>query len=225
MEEINVTNEKKHEESESNVQNLDPKTTEDPPKTHVVKWKRPYTFEHQEYTEVDLSGLDTMTIQDAIDAQKRLYGREVASSMLCETTTAFACALAAKASEMPIEFFKLMPRFTVRKIKRAILEYVNIENDTENGVMKLCEPYSFEGKTYTEIDLSGLADLTALQETTAENTIAQEGFIITENSFNYLYACTLAAMATQLPEKFFTGLPLRELTKLKLVVNDSSFFE
>ncbi len=32
-------------------------------------------------------------------------------------------------------------------------------------------------------------------------------------------------MATGLPEEFFTGLPLREVLKLKNAVNDSGFFE
>ena len=48
---------------------------------------------------------------------------------------------------------------------------------------------------------------------------------VTETSFNYLFACILASMATGLPEEFFTGLPLREVLKLKNAVNDADFFE
>ena len=45
----------------------------------------------KEFTEIDLGGLDKLTIRDAIDAQRDLFGQqEVASSLLCETTTAFA---------------------------------------------------------------------------------------------------------------------------------------
>jgi len=208
-------------------QNADQNIDQNQAPTHVVKWKRPYKFEGEEYTEVDLSGLDHLTIQDAIAIQKQLFssGKEVAGSLLSETTMAFACAVATKATGMPIEFFKLMPRGAGRRLQRTIFKYLNVDHTVENGTMTLCEPYCFDGKIYKEIDLSGLEDLTALQETAAENAIAKDGFIISENSFNYLYACVVAAMATGLPEEFFTGLPLRELMKLRLAVVKDSFFE
>ena len=55
--------------------------------------------------------------------------------------------------------------------------------------------------------------------------MAREGFVVTETSFNYLYACIVASMATGLPEEFFTGLPVCEAVKLKNAVNDGDFFE
>ena len=74
-------------------------------RNNIVTLKRPYTFESKEYTEIDLGGLENMTIQDAIDTQIDLFGQqEVASSLLCETTSAFAMAIAAKATGLPIEF-------------------------------------------------------------------------------------------------------------------------
>ena len=43
-------------------------------------------FEQKEYTEVDLSGLDALTVKDAIEVQKQLFGQqEVAASLLTET--------------------------------------------------------------------------------------------------------------------------------------------
>ncbi len=68
-----------------------------------------------------------------------------------------------------------------------------------------------------------MADLNTLNESEAENRMAREGFVVTETSFNYLFACILASMATGLPEEFFTGLPLREVLKLKNAVNDADF--
>lgn len=85
-------------------------------------------------------------------------------------------------------------------------------------------PYAFSGKEYTEIDLSGLADVTALDESEAENRLAREGFVITENSLNYLYACFMAGKVTGLGEEFFLGLPILEGMKLKNLVSDESFF-
>ena len=145
--------------------------------------------------------------------------------MLCETTTAFARAIAARAAELPIEFFKLLPLGANRKVVAAVREYMNVDDATENGVMRLERPYSFQGKTYTEIDLSGVAELNSMNASEAENRLARAGFMVTETSFNYLFACILASMATGLPEEFFTGLPLCETLKLKNAVNESGFFE
>lgn len=192
----------------------------------VIELGKPYKFEDKEYTSIDLTGLDKLTVQDAINAQRQLFNeREVAAAMLCETTTAFARALAAKATELPIELFKLMPRGASRKVAAAVRGYMNVDGATENHVMQLAKPYFFKGKTYTEIDLNGIADLNSMNESEAENRLARAGFVVTETSFNYLFACILASMATGLPEEFFTGLPLYETLKLKNAVNDSGFFE
>lgn len=192
----------------------------------IVEFKKPYIFEGKEYTEVDLSGLEGLTVKDAIDTQRQLFNQqEVAASMLTETTTAFARALAVKATGRPVEFFQQMPRGASKLICRAVREYMNVENNTENHVMRLEKPYFFDGKEYREIDLNGIADLSSMHDSAAENRMAREGFMVTETSFNYLYACVIASMAVKLPEEFFTGLPLYETVKLKNAVNDGGFFE
>lgn len=38
----------------------------------VVEFKKPYKFEGKEYTELDLSGLEKLTVQDVIDVQREL---------------------------------------------------------------------------------------------------------------------------------------------------------
>lgn len=194
--------------------------------SQVIDLGKPYKFEGTEYTEIDLSGLDKLTVKDAIDIQRQLFNeREVAAAMLTETTTAFARAVAAKATELPIEFFKLMPRGASRRVMGAVRGYMNIPADTENHVMRLAKPVHFKGKTYAEVDLNGIADLNSMNESEAENRMARAGFVVTETSYNFLYPCILASMATGLPEEFFTGLPLYETLKLKNAVNDSGFFE
>lgn len=191
----------------------------------VVALGKPYVFEGKEYPEIDLTDMDKLTIQDAIDAQRQLFGeQEVAAAMLCETTTAFARIIAAKATEQPIEFFKLMPRGAMKRIVAAVRGYLNVDSTTENHVMNLVKPCFYKGKQYQAIDLNGIADLNSLQESEAENRLAREGFVVTENATNYLYACVIASMATGIPEEFFTGLPLYELLKLKNAVNDQDFF-
>lgn len=191
----------------------------------VVALGKPYVFEGKEYPEIDLTDMDKLTIQDAIDAQRQLFGeQEVAAAMLCETTTAFARIIATKATEQPIEFFKLMPRGAMKRIVAAVRGYLNVDSTTENHVMNLVKPCFYKGKQYQAIDLNGIADLNSLQESETENRLAREGFVVTENATNYLYACVIASMATGIPEEFFTGLPLYELLKLKNAVNDQDFF-
>lgn len=193
---------------------------------NVVKLTTPYKFEGKEYSEIDLGGLDKLTIQDAIDAQLELFSQqEVASSMLCETTTAFARTIATKATDLPVEFFKLAPRGVSKRVGAAIRAHLNVEQETENHVVRFAKPYFYKGKQYNTVDLGGIADLNSMNESEAENRMTRAGFVITENSFNYLYACILASMAANLPEDFFTGLPLCELVKLKNAVNDAGFFE
>lgn len=191
----------------------------------VVKLEKPYVFEETEYQEIDLTGLRSLTIQDAIDAQRELFGaKEVAAAVLCETTTAFARAMATKATGLPVEFFKLMPRGVMKRVVATVRGELNVESKTEHHVMQLEKPQTYQGKVYQEIDLNGIADLNSLHESEAENRLTREGFVVTENSSNYLYACVIASMATGIPEAFFTGLPLQELLKLKNAVNDEDFF-
>ena len=160
-------------------------------------------------------------------AQQRLFGQqEIASTLVCETTTAFAVEIAAAASGMPVEFFKYMPRGTGKAVKLAVQGYLgNTKNKGTGAVLVFEKPYLWKDTTYTEVDLSAISDMTIMHETAAENEMAREGVIITENSFNYLYACIIAGMATGLKKEFFTGLPLRELLKLKETVNSTDFFE
>ena len=40
----------------------------------IIKLAKPYVFEGTEYGEIDLNGLDKLTVQDAIDAQLALTG-------------------------------------------------------------------------------------------------------------------------------------------------------
>lgn len=200
-------------------------TTPEEGNEHLLQFQRPYNFEGKEYTGIDLSGLERLTVQDAIDAQRTLFAQqETATALITETTTAFARALAAKATGKPIEFFQQMPRGLGKLVSRAVRAHLNGEQETERHILRLEAPYFFQGKEYREVDLSGIADLSSMHDSAAENRMAREGFPIMETTFNYLYACVIASMATGLPEGFFTGLPLWETVKLKNAVNDADFF-
>lgn len=195
-------------------------------KEGVITLSRPYKFEGKEYTEVDLSGIKNLKIKDAIEAQKQLFNeREIAATIMSETTTAFARAIAAKATGKPIEFFKFAPHRLSKRVNQVVQSNMNATTQIENHVMKFEKPYVFEGKEYKEIDLSGIADITSMNESEAENKLVRAGFTITETSALYLYSCIIASMVTGLPEDFFTNLPFTEVLKLRVAVNDPDFFE
>ena len=185
---------------------------------NIVKFAKPYSFEGTEYTEVDLSGMDKLTIQDMIDIQKSL-ANELASLAALEATTSFAQEMATKASGKPVEFFKLMPR-------------AKIKSDPAKHIVKFDAPYTYngeekadiKGKTFESVDLSGVGELNTMSESMAENRLAGYGFTPVNTGHNYAYVCIIASMGTGYPVDYFTGLPLCEAAKLRDAV-DADFFE
>ena len=92
----------------------------------------------------------------------------------------------------------------------------SVENEEVDMVIKFKKPYYFEGKEYTEIDLSGMEDLTGA-DMIAINKIMSRGSaginVMPEVSIEY--ACYFAARAAKQPIEFFTNLPPKELMKVK----------
>ena len=80
------------------------------------------------------------------------------------------------------------------------------------------KPYVFEGKTYNEIDLSGLEDMTGEDLIRIEKALRMTGvkslnFEMTpEGAFMY------AAQAAGVPVEFFDLLPIAEARKIRVVV-------
>ena len=82
-------------------------------------------------------------------------------------------------------------------------------------VMKLDKPFTFEGQTYTEVDLSGLED------TTAADLQAVGRFVTKKNPAANpatVDAQFMAARVAHLPLEFFERLPAKEAIKLKGIV-------
>lgn len=191
----------------------------------IIKLAKPYVFEGTEYGEIDLSGLDKLTVQDAIDAQLALTGQPGAV-ILPERSTAYIARLCAKAAGLPIEFFELLPVSAARKVRGAFTEFMTSDADEDTGmVLKLKAPYTYKGKTYKEVDMSGAAELTVLDMAAAENELAAAGHVAAEPALDYLYCCLMAARASGMDKEFFTGMPLVEATHIKNAMNSNRFFE
>ena len=74
---------------------------------YTVVFNKPYTFEGETYDKIDLSGLDNLT----------------AFTFLPEMSLEYACIIAAKATKLPVEFFKgLHPKEAV-KVKNRVTAF------------------------------------------------------------------------------------------------------
>ena len=79
-------------------------------------------------------------------------------------------------------------------------------------VMKLDKPFTFEGQTYTEVDLSGLED------TTAADLQAVGRFVTKKNPAANPATVEMTLEYAHLPLEFFERLPAKEAIKLKGIV-------
>lgn len=75
------------------------------PEDLIIRFKKPYTFEHKTYVGVDLSGLHNLCSKD-IWKINRSYRNAGNISLLQEMDAEYTARVAARASGMPIEFFE-----------------------------------------------------------------------------------------------------------------------
>ena len=75
---------------------------------NMIELKKPYVFDDEEYKSIDLSGLENLTMQDAIDAQKEVIGNGEDQVILYapEASQAFLDEVAARASGKPVLVFQ-----------------------------------------------------------------------------------------------------------------------
>ena len=110
------------------------KTAEVKKNPKLIELARPYKFDDKEYTEIDLSGLDDLTIKDAVLIIKKLYNEgEMAVMITPETATAYTDALAAAATKLPIEFFQLLPIGASKKVRQTVQASLRSAAAEEDG--------------------------------------------------------------------------------------------
>ena len=90
----------------------------------VVIFKKPYQFEGQTFESVDLSGIDDLTGDDLLEAD-RAYTASGQFSPLPEMTLAYAFSIAATVTKQPIEFYRALPAKEGLKIKNEVIRFLN----------------------------------------------------------------------------------------------------
>lgn len=91
------------------------------------------------------------------------------------------------------------------------------DDEEESPVIRFKKPYLFEGKEYTEVDLSGLEDMTSEDLIAVEKQYDRnnKGFGSVTPEMKTEYAMIMAARAAKQPVEFFYGLPANEGRKVK----------
>lgn len=102
-----------------------------------------------------------------------------------------------------------------------------VEGTVEDEELKvvLMGPYNFEGKTYSEVDLSGLREITTQDMVKVQKLMQKKGTLAAVPELTLEFNCYMASSATGLPVEFFQGLPCRDGLKVKNKVTNFLFGE
>ena len=112
--------------------------------------------------------------------------------------------------------------------ERADMEAMEAQAGAEDGedtepedlILRFAKPYKFGGQEYTEVDLSGLEDVTAgvLENVGKIAAKKNPGMNPALQEMSLTFCTCLAQRVAKLPLEFFTGLPAKEAIKLKTMV-------
>lgn len=89
---------------------------------------------------------------------------------------------------------------------------MNERND--EMILKLKQPYTWEGTEYNEIDLTGLEDLTGEDVCRASKTLTSMGVMATVAEMDPTYCALIAVAATGKPYEFFLRMPAKLFKKV-----------
>lgn len=89
-------------------------------------------------------------------------------------------------------------------------------------ILKLSKPYTFEGKTCGEIDLSGLETVTAGTLERVSKTVLQQSPSLNPAMLESTmpFCIELAVRVTKRPYEFFRDLPVRDAMRFKALVSN-----
>lgn len=98
------------------------------------------------------------------------------------------------------------------------LNLTDVDEEIDDYIVKFSEPYNFNGKDYSEIDLSNIKELTAKSMIKAQQISKANFTTLPEANLKYIFA--LAHFATKLPLEFFENLNLKDATRVRMKVSN-----
>lgn len=90
--------------------------------SNIVEFTKVYQFEGETISKIDMSGMEGITANDLIKANKVLQASGVISVMP-ETNLEYAMIIAASATGRPVEFFKGLTPRDAMKIKNKVTSF------------------------------------------------------------------------------------------------------
>lgn len=103
-----------------------------------------------------------------------------------------------------------------------VKEIKKTETENKEEIVKLTKEYNFEGEKISQLDFSGLENITAEDMIRANKVLASSGTVSIMPESDLHYTLIIAASATGYPIEFFKGLSPRDAIKVKNAV--TSFF-
>ncbi len=88
----------------------------------VIKYRKPFQFEGETFTELDLHGMEDLRGRD-LTAIEKAFNKTGVSSFVPESTTTYAKIVATKVTGLPAEFFEELPVGEIEKIKNAVVGF------------------------------------------------------------------------------------------------------
>ena len=90
---------------------------------YLIKFRKPFVWEDNTYTEIDMSGLEDLSAKDMIAAQRTME-KSGSINVLPEMSLEYACIFASKATKMPVEFFQALPPKEAIKVKNKVTNFL-----------------------------------------------------------------------------------------------------
>ena len=95
------------------------------PEDLILRFAKPYKFGGQEYTEVDLSGLEDTTAGDLARCAKiTTRNHKGLNTATLEMTTEYSITMAHIVTKLPLEFFERMPSKSAIELKGIVVGFL-----------------------------------------------------------------------------------------------------
>lgn len=100
------------------------------------------------------------------------------------------------------------------------IEQDMVEESASELVLKLSKPYTFEGETHTQIDLTAMEDVNGITLAKIGKMVAKKhkGINPVTLEMTMEYAVEMAIAVSGKPEEFFLHLPAKDCMALKAAV-------
>ena len=86
---------------------------------YKITLTKPFKFEDEIYTEIDLSTLEDLNTSQLVEAEKR-FAREGGTSVIKEFDVSYACIICSIATGKPVEFFRALPAKVGVELKNKV---------------------------------------------------------------------------------------------------------